>query len=310
MSEVGQYVTHPAKPEWGVGKVLRVQGDQVLVFFLDAGPHNGALKNPVELSLQYAQLKPAGIASHPHLDNLPPLDGDTVTSGEAFVTRAQGIARFRQLFPEGFSGKAYWNEERGYKWVAHQESAKLLGRKALEGLLERGDYQEIANRARKVIGMVNLLASFEIMALNDGLKAGPAQERFGPALFQFLHGESSYEQRFTQFADVLSTLPQKQAPVFKWPVQTILPFLFNPTQHMFLKPQVTRQAANRHAFDLRYDAEPNWTTYRQLLRLCQLLAEDLKDLGPKDYIDIQSFIWCIGDDNYKVLPAGDKPFKP
>lgn len=244
----------------------------------------------------------APFASHPHLDNLPPLDGDTVTGGETLVTRAQGIARFMHLFPEGFSGKVFWNEERGYKWQAHQECRKVFGKTALTGLVQKGHYQEVVTRAKAVIGMVNLLASFELMALNDGLKAAPAQERFSHGLLDLLHGDSPYEDRFTRFAEHLSTLPQKQAPVLKWPIQTILPFLFDPKQHMFLKPQVTRQAASRYAFDLRYDPEPNWATYHQLLLLCQLLEEDLKDLHPKDYIDIQSFIFSIGDDKYKAPP--------
>jgi len=77
----------------------------------------------------------------------------------------------------------------------------------------------------------------------------------------------------------------------------MLPFLFDPTRHMFLKPQVTRQAARLCAFDLKYGSHLNWTTYAPLLELCRILFRELHRLNPSDYIDLQSFIWCIGDDS-------------
>ena len=145
------------------------------------------------------------------------------------------------------------------------------------------------------------------MAIRDGLNRAEDKQRFALALFELLHGSGRYETRFTEFTEALSALPQKQAPVLKWPVQTVLPFLFDPTQHMFLKPQVTRQAARRCAFDLRYDPHPNWTTYSQLLELCRILFRDVNRLKPRDYIDLQSFIWCIGDDSYQAPPKAKNP---
>jgi hypothetical protein len=52
-----------------------------------------------------------------------------------------------------------------------------------------------------------------------------------------------------------------------------------------------------------YQAKPNWNTYSQLLKLCDMLFKELRDLKPTDYIDLQSFIWCIGDDSYKKGPS-------
>jgi hypothetical protein len=61
----GQLVEHPARPQWGAGKVLRVERDQALVFFVDAGPHNGAAKNPIPIALSMVPLKPASVTAHP-----------------------------------------------------------------------------------------------------------------------------------------------------------------------------------------------------------------------------------------------------
>jgi len=308
--EVGSIVRHPKRPAWGPGKILSLEGDTALVFFAEGGSHNELTKNPISLELKTAGLESAGAVSHPRLDHLPPLVGDSLTEGDTYITLEQGIDRFLRLFPEGFHGTSFDKEERGYKERAHHEAIRLLSRDALNDLILRQDYDQVATRALQVIQRVNLLFPQEQMAIRDGLKSAEDQRRFALALFELLHGSISYETRFPKFTEALSALPQKQAPVLKWPVQTILPFLFDPTQHMFLKPQVTRQAARRCAFDLNYDPHPNWTTYSQLLELCRILFRELARLKPRDYIDLQSFIWCIGDDNYETLPKGDKPPSP
>jgi hypothetical protein len=291
--ELGQIVTHARKHEWGLGKILRLDADQCVVFFLDAGPRNGATKNPMTVLTD--MLLTAKIQSHPRLDNLAPLQGDSVTEGEAYVSLAEGTARFLRRFPRGFADAGYLKKERNYKWEAHEECRRLLSKVQLSKLLERRDHGEIADRALRVAGMVNLPTRWDHMALNDALKNPLDQERFAAALFDLLHGEAPEQQRFTEFAKVLGSLPQRQSPVLSWPNQTILPFLYAPKHQMFMKPGVTKQAANRCAFDLRYQPEPNWTTYSQLLKLSETLFAELEDLGPRDNIDVQSFIWLIGD---------------
>ncbi|GAG90350.1 unnamed protein product, partial [marine sediment metagenome] len=47
-------------------------------------------------------------------------------------------------------------------------------------------------------------------------------------------------------------------------------------------------------FDLNYKAGLNWITYSRLIKLADMLFEELKPLGAKDYIDVQSYIWVIG----------------
>jgi len=60
---------------------------------------------------------------------------------------------------------------------------------------------------------------------------------------------------------------------------------------MFLKPEVTRNAAASLAFELNYRPEPNWLTYKSLLRMAEIYREKLVDLKPQDLIDVQSFFW-------------------
>lgn len=63
---------------------------------------------------------------------------------------------------------------------------------------------------------------------------------------------------------------------------------------MFLKPDVTNKAAESLGFDLNYRPEPNWLTYRSLLKMAEVYREKLASLRPRDLIDVQSFFWLTG----------------
>jgi hypothetical protein len=43
---------------------------------------------------------------------------------------------------------------------------------------------------------------------------------------------------------------------------------------------------------------PSIETYVSLLDFVKLLKRDLKEMKPKDLIDIQSFIWVLGSSEY------------
>ena len=90
----------------------------------------------------------------------------------------------------------------------------------------------------------------------------------------------------------------KQTRVLTWPVVTVIGFLAQPDRHIFLKPNVTRAAANAYGFPFDYTSRPNWATYQSLLAFAERVRRDQEDLGPRDMIDLQSFIWVQGSDEY------------
>jgi hypothetical protein len=67
---------------------------------------------------------------------------------------------------------------------------------------------------------------------------------------------------------------------------------------MFLKPNVTRIAAKAWGFDFEYQSKPTWSTYASLLALASDVRRGIHDLRPRDMIDIQSFLWVQGSDEY------------
>ncbi|MBA2565545.1 MAG: hypothetical protein H0V09_09010 [Gemmatimonadetes bacterium] len=79
---------------------------------------------------------------------------------------------------------------------------------------------------------------------------------------------------------------------------TVFGFIAQPDDHMFLKPNVTRTAANEYGFDFRYRSRSGGDTYASLLDFAGAVKRDLRDLRPRDNIDIQSFLWVLGSDEY------------
>ncbi|MHB0968956.1 MAG: hypothetical protein ACYC7A_01985 [Thermoanaerobaculia bacterium] len=83
-----------------------------------------------------------------------------------------------------------------------------------------------------------------------------------------------------------------------WPLATVFGFLAQPEEHFFLKPNVTRRAFEEYGLDFEYVSRPNGATYGELLDLVDAVRRDLSDLRPRDLIDVQSFLWVQGSDEY------------
>jgi hypothetical protein len=86
--------------------------------------------------------------------------------------------------------------------------------------------------------------------------------------------------------------------VLTWPVATVFGFVARPDRHVFLKPNVTRRAAAEYGFPFAYRSKPGYDTYESLLEFARTVRRDLRDLHPRDMIDIQSFLWVQGSDEY------------
>ena len=206
--------------------------------------------------------------------------------------------KFLRFFRGGFASPKYLAWERDYKWQAHQEWERQLSREELERLLAARDFAEVAVRAVRIESRTNLLFSFEKMALRDAVRVPAGAESFARGLYEWLHGKGDREERFNRWGLVLSGLPRKQTRVHTWPLQTVFGFIAAPSREIFLKPMVTKTAADAYGFDFVYGSRPNWTTYASLLRFAQVLKRDLADLKPRDLIDLQSFIWVLGSSEY------------
>ena len=217
------------------------------------------------------------------------------------VRRCRAAARrtFLRLFPGGFSDPRYLAWERDYKVDAHRLwTAEIGGKAALRSALEAGRHREVAAAAVRIEASRALLFSFEKMALRDAVRTPAGARRFAEGLHDWLHGPGGEQARFERWTEVVQALPRRQTRVATWPVVTVFGSIARPKVHVFVKPLTIKRAAEAYAYDLPYRSRPGWETYAGVLDLARTVRDDLADLGPRDQIDIQSFLWILGSDEY------------
>ena len=211
---------------------------------------------------------------------------------------ARARRKFLKFFPGGFADETYFDWERHYKWAAHERWQESLEQSAYRKLLSSEAFEEIAGTAVRIESRTNLLFSFEKMALRDAIRTREGSRIFAEGLYDFLWGRGSDESRFERWCDAVASLPRRQTRVLTWPLVTVFGFIARPDVHIFLKPNVTRVAAEAYGFDFQYASKPNWATYQSLLDFANTVRRDTSDLRPKDMIDLQGFIWVQGSDEY------------
>ena len=195
-------------------------------------------------------------------------------------------SRFLKLFPDGFDSEYFNSQERAYKLAAKE---KLDSAVPLSEALDGSGFGEAV---LAVFRATNLLSHHEKTWVQNMLRS--------PSADTFVKAAAAFAKDGTK--DTLNKLQFVLRPhgCDKWTISTYLPFLWQPKSHMFLKPTTTRDFAERvgHPFFLRYTAQLEFSVYESLLDLADTTAGKLLDLNPPrslDRIDVQSFIWVVGN---------------
>jgi len=80
-----------------------------------------------------------------------------------------------------------------------------------------------------------------------------------------------------------------------WPIITLLPWLWAPGRHVFIKPEETKAFARSvgHTFHLLYAIAEPLEIYDAARDLGQQILRETADLGSRDFIDTQGFIYVV-----------------
>lgn len=208
-------------------------------------------------------------------------------------------ARFLKFFPDGFRSPAFEGDERGHygeRGYKLRAKTKLDEAAPLDEALTGTGYGEAVLAAYRA---TNLLSPFEKTRLDPVLR-GPDADGFIQAAAAFAMGD------LAPALDRMERILAKHDNA-KWTVATYLPFLWRPEEHMFLKPVVTQYFAERVGHPFVHDYTPSLEpeVYVSLLDLMAVTNAELADLQPRDNIDLQSFVWTVGEyqDGDEVLIA-------
>jgi hypothetical protein len=280
-------VENSHRPGWGPGKIVHIGGGSLHVVFRDLEEDMAKI-----FDIRFPALRPAVLQSDPILDNLSPLTeemGRWVLPDRRCTLQSMQRA-FLQQFPAGFSDPGYL-DHRNYRRSARVRFQKMLGVDTIRALLQAGHVQEIVKQAWAVLQFINLISMYEKTALKDALSDDTSARAFFRTLLAVLEEEPLTGPTFVAYLDVLCTLPTEEHHLASWPVATLFLYLNCPERFMFLKPQVTKNAADSLGFDLKYNPTPNWETYDALQRMGSIYLDLLRPMGARDFVDVQSFIY-------------------
>ncbi len=142
------------------------------------------------------------------------------------------ISRYLHFFPSGLRGAASASSEREYKErAAARLNAGLSADQANEAT------NEDAALIAKAGIQTNMLSPFEAARLRDTL--------MGDTGGRFLRGAAAFASGDYEAGAKEMTTAVHQHGRVSWPIVTYLPFLWDFRQHMFLKPTVTADFADR-----------------------------------------------------------------
>jgi hypothetical protein len=191
-------------------------------------------------------------------------------------------ARFLRMMPDGFTDHVYLAEERAYKLKA---KARLDAALPLDAALAWTGDGEAALAALRA---TNLLSPFESTRIGEALRSSAAAP--------FIRGAATFANGAVKDGILAMQEALKPFAISKWTALTYLPFLWRPDRQMFLKPEVTREFAERvgHPFARAYAPDLHPDVYRALCDLAAKTRVETADLQPADMIDVQSFIWVVG----------------
>ena len=192
-------------------------------------------------------------------------------------------ARFLSYYPKAFLDARYIFDERNYKDAAVEKINAILPIEIAHAAT--GEHCAAAMRA---IQATNLAFPIEKARIKEVL-SGPGGPGFIRSAARFADGDLAIG-----LSGMLEAIQGKTQP--SWPMLTYLPFFWRPQDHLFLKPMVTCDFAERvgHEFARAYQDGMKLSVYKSLLNLAAETEREIASLKPRDLIDIQSFIWVMG----------------
>jgi hypothetical protein len=298
-------VKHLGCPEWGLGYLVEERDDKRFYDFEDGRNHPIAKAfwsklEPVQLGAAEARAleqKVRGLK-----DQRPAVSKPKPRAVAPVLPNFDAqVARFEELFPGGFASERYAHEERGeessaatnkkakgFKNSAIATAQSLLAREEMERQIGAGAFGEVIAKVK----LVHKAAGNLLHPLGDLIPFGkmPAEHEkgFAEATFNLLHGSGSPDERFDKVVAALAG-----ANLATWPLVTVLPALYAPEEHVFVKPSFYEKQAALVGFDLRYERIPSSTAYGRMKALSREIEKRLVERGqkPRDQMDVYAFIW-------------------
>jgi hypothetical protein len=284
------FVEHPARPTWGRCLIVAERDGKVQLQCQDGQEHAIALSHKHQL-----------VTVSPPPDEIETLLAQIQGHRNA---RAASAAKKKSARPAAPKAPRLTFEQQLERWSgaytgtqdpAISEAKTRLSSDSLSG-------------ADAFAGVQALVAATSLLHPMEGqipLRAVPAEHHVSivAALRELLYGSGDYAPRFEAFVAAFGAArPEgstQKGP--SWPLMTLLPALYAPNEHAFVKPKLFQEQAKILGAQVDYVSLPNGAVYEQFRSMMHSLAGKLREVGqsPRDLFDVAAFV--------STTLAADKP---
>lgn len=280
-----KYVKHLKKAEWGIGKVLDVSEHKITIDFMNGGIK--LLNSRIALLEEIFDEGEIGKFKEDKLLTSLTNKKNKKTSFSEKVPLENLVKVFKEVYSGGFEDINYLEKERNNKVKISNEFKRLYSKENLKDIIQKDNYSEICERTKKLISATKIIHSIEKTNFRKAIGVKENQKEFIVTMCKFIEDDNLLnEETFLQLKDYFNSIDCN-----KWTLITYFLNMIYPEKYPFLKPKVSKKAAEIFGFDLNYNMIPNWSTYNSFLKYTEFLEKELVGLSPRDYLDVENFIW-------------------
>lgn len=297
-----------SQPDWGLGIVLEERSDKWVLLFERGGRRVFEKRlakglKPAELSADDARALDARLRGR-RVPGAVSKAGKkrpmvrTPQLPQTYASFEDQLRWFEARFVGGFQGELFLNEERGYPdskgKKGYKEAAIALAREQLAPeRFKAASPEELFEAAKRVVQFTNIVHPMEGAIAFGSMKAED-RAAFITALGELLHGAGDHGARLERFVDSIRITDAKgKVKKITWPMATILPAMYNPKEHVCVKPVYFEQQALIVGLPADKSAPPSGPGYSRFLAVALETQRKLIEAGqaPRDLMDVYSFIW-------------------
>lgn len=213
--------------------------------------------------------------------------------------------RFESRIP-GFTdfenpGKPFSDSELAYKHVLLDAFQKELGREGIHAAIDEGNAAGIASRLRLLIEEHSNFSNFR-----DWNSAFPDSEKDAAKVFRAYLEATDHPWNGPLDIDDLIGVIHSTGCQANWSLLSVLLWLLRPETYFPVKISYFRKLAQELEIDFP-QKKPTGALFQTLLQFGRAFWTALESWKPKDWIDVQSFMWCVSPGTCRNEGMGD-PF--
>jgi len=276
-----------SKHEWGRDKEWEIGKAKLTLY-----KHNqndawfGIIRQSSKLDLRFSGNDRDGLITE--------MEADVSKPPPKIVGYAGAMERFLFLYPGGFTNVAFEAGERGGKLEAGATLQPLL-----DDGLDDGEAIALLKSARRILerGGQSPLHMTESSDL-DIIWSGEGGADYVRGVKAWALGDRA--------VGIKLMFQACEGRRHSWPMFTLFPALLQPDTDAILRPSASQTFSHavKSVFVKVYDPEPSVSTYTAFLELLNDTSKHIAELGPRDYIDLASFVWVSTSYSADAAPRG------